>query len=229
MYERLRELGGGVEFHTRLTGFHQDTHGVSATVTRSAGPDETIRAAYVIAADGGRSTVRRLTSVAMSGHTVDPLPILVADVRLATAHDAVPNAVADALGTLHPAADVADAAKGTSAASRADASGSADETAGPGGAEVTEGSGWLAGRAPSIPPQEVGDSGIRRIGDFDGVRTRAQRLAVDLDLVAALDEKGDLFLVRRWHDTIGGRSASGRSGSTSRTIWRSTVNRTRRI
>ncbi|OON74386.1 hypothetical protein B1H18_25145 [Streptomyces tsukubensis] len=40
----------------------------------SAGP--------AVAADGGRSTVRRLLGVAMEGETVDPAPILVADVRV---------------------------------------------------------------------------------------------------------------------------------------------------
>ncbi|WP_459249400.1 FAD-dependent monooxygenase [Streptomyces youssoufiensis] len=128
LYERLRELGGSVEFRTRLTGFHQDAHGVSATLARPSGPDETVRAAYVIAADGGRSTVRRLTGVAMSGHTVDPLPILVADVRLAASHDAASNPAFDTGGTVTPASDEAGAA------------GSADETAGPGGAEAAEGS-----------------------------------------------------------------------------------------
>ncbi|MEU3963398.1 FAD-dependent monooxygenase [Streptomyces buecherae] len=127
LYERLRELGGSVEFRTRLTGFHQDAHGVSATVVRPSGPDETVRAAYVIAADGGRSTVRRLTGVAMSGHTVDPMPILVADVRLAASHDAASAPG----GTVTPASDEAGAA------------GSADETAGPGGADAAAGSEWL--------------------------------------------------------------------------------------
>nr|WP_281392715.1 FAD-dependent monooxygenase [Streptomyces zagrosensis] len=82
LYERLRELGGAVEFGTTLTELAQDAEGVTATVTHSAGHTEVIRAAYLVAADGGRSTVRRLVGVAMNGQAVDPAPMLVADVRL---------------------------------------------------------------------------------------------------------------------------------------------------
>ncbi|MFE6776111.1 FAD-dependent monooxygenase [Streptomyces sp. NPDC057702] len=101
LYERLRECGGAVEFRTELVGLDQDTHGVSATLARAAGPREVVRVAYVIAADGGRSTVRRLTGVPMTGRSVDPMPMLVADVRLAPVPDgaAAGGAVADAAAT----------------------------------------------------------------------------------------------------------------------------------
>ncbi|MFE6975299.1 FAD-dependent monooxygenase [Streptomyces sp. NPDC057682] len=75
---RLRELGGDVEFSTALTGLDQDADGVTARL--STGP---VRAAYLVAADGGRSTVRRALGIAMTGETVDPAPMLVADVRVA--------------------------------------------------------------------------------------------------------------------------------------------------
>lgn len=75
---RLRELGGEVAFSTALTGLDQDTEGVTAHLT--TGP---VRASYLVAADGGRSTVRRALAVAMTGETVDPAPMLVADVRVA--------------------------------------------------------------------------------------------------------------------------------------------------
>lgn len=82
LYERLCALGGSVEFNTSVRGLAQDAHGVTATVTPAGGPSQAIRAQYLVAADGGRSTVRRLTGVAMRGEVVDPSPILVADVRL---------------------------------------------------------------------------------------------------------------------------------------------------
>lgn len=75
---RLRELGGDVVFSAALTGLAQDADGVTAHL--STGP---VRASYLIAADGGRSTVRRALRIAMTGETVDPAPMLVADVRVA--------------------------------------------------------------------------------------------------------------------------------------------------
>ncbi|MFE5241962.1 MULTISPECIES: FAD-dependent monooxygenase [unclassified Streptomyces] len=75
---RLRELGGDVLFSSALTGLSQDTEGVTARLTTGE-----VRASYLVAADGGRSTVRRALGIAMEGETVDPSPTLVADVRIA--------------------------------------------------------------------------------------------------------------------------------------------------
>jgi 2-polyprenyl-6-methoxyphenol hydroxylase-like FAD-dependent oxidoreductase len=75
---RLRELGGGVVLGRELTGLAQDPDGVTASFT--SGPE--VRARYAVAADGGRSTVRRLLGIGMTGETVDPNPMLVADVRI---------------------------------------------------------------------------------------------------------------------------------------------------
>ncbi|WP_329208088.1 FAD-dependent monooxygenase [Streptomyces sp. NBC_00683] len=74
---RLRELGGDVTFSTALTGLAQDPDGVTAEL--STGP---VRASYLVAADGGRSTVRRTLGIPMDGESVDPAPMLVADVRV---------------------------------------------------------------------------------------------------------------------------------------------------
>ncbi|MFF8173910.1 FAD-dependent oxidoreductase [Streptomyces chartreusis] len=41
-----------------------------------------LRARYVVAADGGRSAVRRALGIGMTGETVDPNPTLVADARI---------------------------------------------------------------------------------------------------------------------------------------------------
>jgi len=75
---RLRELGGDVVFGRELTGLAQDTDGVTAAFATGA----PVRARYAVAADGGRSTVRRLLGIGMTGETVDPNPTLVADVRI---------------------------------------------------------------------------------------------------------------------------------------------------
>ncbi|MFJ1915203.1 FAD-dependent monooxygenase [Streptomyces sp. NPDC088147] len=105
LYARLREMGGGVAFGTALTGLAQDADGVTAELSADGGaaadggatavgataaeatavgapPSRTVRARYAVAADGGRSTVRSLLGIGMTGETVDPAPMLVADVRI---------------------------------------------------------------------------------------------------------------------------------------------------
>lgn len=79
LYARLRELGGSeVEFGAALTDLAQDEEGVTARLADG----RTVRAAYAVAADGGRSTVRAALGIGMTGETVDPHPVLVADVRI---------------------------------------------------------------------------------------------------------------------------------------------------
>lgn len=78
LHERLRELGGEVAFGRELVALTQDEEGVTAEFATGA----PVRARYLVAADGGRSTVRRLLGIGMTGETVDPAPMLVADVRV---------------------------------------------------------------------------------------------------------------------------------------------------
>ncbi|MGW3207243.1 FAD-dependent monooxygenase [Streptomyces sp. NPDC001135] len=78
LYARLAELGGEVAFGREVTGLQQDADGVTARFADGT----TARARYLVAADGGRSGVRRALGVGMAGETVDPAPFLVADVRL---------------------------------------------------------------------------------------------------------------------------------------------------
>lgn len=75
---RLTELGGEAAFGRELVGITQDADGVSAEFASGA----PVRARYAVAADGGRSTVRRALGIGMTGETVDPNPMLVADVRV---------------------------------------------------------------------------------------------------------------------------------------------------
>ncbi|MFI0828831.1 FAD-dependent monooxygenase [Streptomyces roseolus] len=79
LYARLTELGGVVRFGAELAGLDQDEDGVAVELAGG----ETIRAAWLVGADGGRSTVRRALGIGMTGETVDPRPMLVADVRIA--------------------------------------------------------------------------------------------------------------------------------------------------
>lgn len=59
---------GGVRFGSELTACIQDRTGVTAQVVeRDSGTPSTVRAAYAVAADGARSTVRQLLGIPMLG------------------------------------------------------------------------------------------------------------------------------------------------------------------
>jgi 2-polyprenyl-6-methoxyphenol hydroxylase-like FAD-dependent oxidoreductase len=77
LYDRLLELGGGVEFGAEITGFSQDDTGVTVTINGT----DTVRADYLVGADGGRSTVRKATGVGFAGETFPLERTLIGDVR----------------------------------------------------------------------------------------------------------------------------------------------------
>ncbi len=64
--EELALRGVTVERGSRLTGFDHDAHGVSATVSCDRG-DQTVRAGYLIGADGAHSVVRRTLGLTFEG------------------------------------------------------------------------------------------------------------------------------------------------------------------
>ncbi|MFI9631907.1 FAD-dependent monooxygenase [Nocardia sp. NPDC051929] len=78
--ERLAEFGVHVELDTALTGFTQDDDGVTVTLEHDGTP-ETVRAAYLIGADGGKSTVRKTLGIPFEGSTDESLRMLLGDVR----------------------------------------------------------------------------------------------------------------------------------------------------
>jgi 2-polyprenyl-6-methoxyphenol hydroxylase-like FAD-dependent oxidoreductase len=80
MRERLAELGGRAEFGRELTGFTQDTEGVTARIAGADG-EETVRTRYLVGADGGRSFVRRTLDVGFPGESLD-IRFICADVVL---------------------------------------------------------------------------------------------------------------------------------------------------
>jgi 3-(3-hydroxy-phenyl)propionate hydroxylase len=65
---------------TSVNGFVQDAQGVSIDVTDAQGERRTIRAAYMVGADGGNSFVRRALNVPFEGRT-KPNQWIVVDVR----------------------------------------------------------------------------------------------------------------------------------------------------
>ncbi|WP_318214428.1 FAD-dependent monooxygenase [Streptomyces sp. SCL15-6] len=63
-----RELGGELRFGTQLLSFETDAEGVTAVVeNRETGEHTTIRADYLVAADGPRSPVREQLGIGQSG------------------------------------------------------------------------------------------------------------------------------------------------------------------
>ncbi|GBQ62753.1 2-polyprenyl-6-methoxyphenol hydroxylase [Ameyamaea chiangmaiensis NBRC 103196] len=78
--DRLAELGSRVDFGMELTAFESDAQGVTAHVT-NGDTVTTLRAAWLVGTDGGRSTVRRLAGIDFPGRTLG-VRALVADVAL---------------------------------------------------------------------------------------------------------------------------------------------------
>jgi 2-polyprenyl-6-methoxyphenol hydroxylase-like FAD-dependent oxidoreductase len=68
---RARELGAELRFATDLVAFQQDASGVTATIRhRDTGDTETVRATYMVAADGAHSRVRQQLGIGLHGHGV---------------------------------------------------------------------------------------------------------------------------------------------------------------
>ena len=69
LVDHYRSLGmGAIRFSTELVSFEQDHAGVTAVVRdRGDGPERTIRAAYLVGADGHRSSVRASLGIPMEG------------------------------------------------------------------------------------------------------------------------------------------------------------------
>jgi 2-polyprenyl-6-methoxyphenol hydroxylase-like FAD-dependent oxidoreductase len=66
---RARELGSDLLFGTEMISFEQDTDGVTAILgDRDSGKKTTVRARYLVAADGARSKVRERLGIHMAGH-----------------------------------------------------------------------------------------------------------------------------------------------------------------
>lgn len=71
LLEAARARGVDARFSTELTGFEQDADGVTGTlVDRKTGARRTVRADYLLAADGARSPIRGWLGVTQSGQGV---------------------------------------------------------------------------------------------------------------------------------------------------------------
>jgi 2-polyprenyl-6-methoxyphenol hydroxylase-like FAD-dependent oxidoreductase len=77
---RLASFGGRVEFGARLVSFSQDTEGVDASLQHADGREETLRVRYLAGCDGARGVVRSSLGVEFASETIDPHPMITADV-----------------------------------------------------------------------------------------------------------------------------------------------------
>jgi 2-polyprenyl-6-methoxyphenol hydroxylase-like FAD-dependent oxidoreductase len=64
---RAEKFGAQVRFATTLTSFEQDTQGVSAVLAPREGEPYAVRAQYLVAADGGRSSIRTRLGIECDG------------------------------------------------------------------------------------------------------------------------------------------------------------------
>ena len=76
----LQRLGSRVEFGVRLEAFSQDDQSVTASLHHSDGRTETLRARYLAGCDGARGVVRAQCGVEFVSETIDPHPMITADV-----------------------------------------------------------------------------------------------------------------------------------------------------
>ena len=77
----LERSGGRVELATEFVAIEQDRDTVTATLTRDGG-QERVRCRYFVAADGGKSFVRKHLDVPFEGETWKDERMYVGDVRL---------------------------------------------------------------------------------------------------------------------------------------------------
>ncbi|WP_329531074.1 FAD-dependent monooxygenase [Streptomyces sp. NBC_01450] len=68
LLKSARELGGDLRFSTELMSFEQDAQGITARLkSRETGEHSTVRADYLVAADGPRSPIRERLAIGQSG------------------------------------------------------------------------------------------------------------------------------------------------------------------
>lgn len=79
--QRLEELGGGVEFDTKLNSFKQLDEAVSVDLCKE-GKAENVSARWLVACDGGHSIVRKQAGIHFDGETRSEVRMIVADVEL---------------------------------------------------------------------------------------------------------------------------------------------------
>jgi 2-polyprenyl-6-methoxyphenol hydroxylase-like FAD-dependent oxidoreductase len=103
---RAVEAGVDFRYETEVTGLSQDGNGVTVEVRDPDGSTRSLRAEYLVGADGMRSAVRDAIGLPFPGHSVIRSVVL-ADVRLAEQPETLltVNAVGDAFAFIAPFGD----------------------------------------------------------------------------------------------------------------------------
>jgi len=81
VYEFIRSHSHDVRWETELSEFSQDEQGISATITSASGEQQAVRAKYLVACDGAKSSVRKELGINFEGSTFERL-FYVADVQI---------------------------------------------------------------------------------------------------------------------------------------------------
>jgi len=79
---RLADFGGAVEYGLAAVGLEQDDDGATVTVASDRG-EQRIRTRYVVAADGGKSGLRKLAGLPLTGETYEDQRWYLGDVTIA--------------------------------------------------------------------------------------------------------------------------------------------------
>jgi 2-polyprenyl-6-methoxyphenol hydroxylase-like FAD-dependent oxidoreductase len=79
--ERLAEFGVAVEFGAELESFEQKDEAVEATITSCTARTEVVSISYLVGADGGSSSVRRILGIGFPGELL-PVRAVVADLAV---------------------------------------------------------------------------------------------------------------------------------------------------
>ncbi|KAJ7484686.1 FAD binding domain-containing protein [Mycena latifolia] len=79
---QLAALGCPMEYGKKLIGIRQDAHNVSALVELSDGRTETVKCAFLVAADGAKGHSRRLLGIPFIGETKEADRLLTANVNI---------------------------------------------------------------------------------------------------------------------------------------------------
>jgi len=103
---RAAEAGAEFRYQTEVTGLTQDARGVTVEVRGPGGEARELRAAYVVGADGLRSTVRNAIGLPFPGRSVIR-SVMLADVRVTEEPDELLtfNAVGNAFAFIVPFGD----------------------------------------------------------------------------------------------------------------------------
>jgi 3-(3-hydroxy-phenyl)propionate hydroxylase len=82
LHEHLSKYGVTVEWQTEAVNVEQDSNGVTVTLKRADGVEETVRSQYILGADGTRSIVRQKAGIEFQGNHYDGQAFIQSDSKI---------------------------------------------------------------------------------------------------------------------------------------------------